>query len=159
MVTSHFDTDRGIGRIVLRPNRPWSWRANLGLVGSLMLVSGSIGLAYAVLGYWVILPVTALELAVLTACLYWCVHRAHRQEVLTFSPDHLTIEKGRDRPTECYRYDRFFTRIHVDEPPHPWYRRRIAVRSRDTQVEIGTFLGQAETDQLVRLLRQMVNRF
>jgi uncharacterized membrane protein len=159
MVTSEFDPDRQIGRIVLRPNRSWSWRANVYLLCSLMLISGVIGLVYALLGYWPILPITALELAVLGGCLYYCVRRTHRQEVLTFSPEHLTIEKGIRAPTESHRYERFWTRIEIDAPAHPWYEPRFAVRSRGAEIEIGAFLGRTDKGLLATELRRMVNQY
>ncbi len=159
MISSTFDEERQIGRIVVRPNRSWSWRANVYLLCSLMLISGIVGIVYAALGFWLILPITAVELIFLLGCLYYCVRRTHRQEVLTFSRDHLMIEKGVREPTESHRYDRFFTRIHIDEPPHPWYQPRIAVRSRGEEVEVGSFLGRQDKDALAGELRRMVSQY
>ncbi|MFM8355457.1 MAG: hypothetical protein ACKOBM_11210, partial [Gammaproteobacteria bacterium] len=41
---------------------------------------------------------------------------------------------------------------------HPWYRKRVALRCRETEVEIGGFLRNEEVDTLVTLLRRMINQ-
>jgi len=156
MIQSEFDAGRQQGRIILRPNRSWTWRANTLFVGSLMVISLTIGIGFTLQGMWVILPFTLLELGILTACLYYCVRRTHRQEVLTFSPDTLVLERGVNRPDSRIEFQRYFTRFFVKGPRHPWYRKRIAVRCRETELEIGSFLASEELDDLVRQLRAMI---
>lgn len=157
MILSEFDSDASIGRIVLRPNRSWTWRANAYLVGTLLAVSGSIGVVFALQGLWLILPVTALELVVLLGCLYYCVRRTHLQEVLTFSPDYLEVERGLKAPETRRRLQRYFTRFFVTAPRHPWYGKRVSVCCRGTEFEIGSFLNDEEKDVLVAALRNMID--
>lgn len=158
MITSEFDEQARIGRIVLRPNRSWTWRANTLFIGTLLVVSLSIGVAFTLRGLWVVLPFTVLELGILSGCLWYCVRRTHRQEVLTFSPEALVLERGILRPEQRIEFQRFFTRFFVKGPRHPWYDKRVAVRCRDQEYEIGTFLGGAELDDLIGQLRAMIRR-
>jgi len=159
MILSELDPDRAEGRIVLRPNRSWSWRANIMLVGTLMAVSGTMATVFAYQGMWLILPFTALELSVLLACLYYCVRRTHTQEVLTFTPEHLVFERGVGRPERRHEFQRFFARFFVRRRPHPWYRKRVALRCRGEELEIGSFLTGDERDDLIGVLQDMVHRF
>ncbi len=158
MIVSEFDPASCEGRILLRPNRSWTWRANIMLVGTLMAVSGTMATVFAYQGMWLILPFTALEMSVLLACLYYCVRRTHQQEVLTFSPEHLVYERGVGKPDRRERFPRFFTRFFVRPPPHPWYRKRIALKCRDRELEIGGFLTSDEKDDLVVELQDMIRR-
>jgi len=158
MITSEFDVDTRAGRIILRPNHSWTWRANAAFVATLMIISLAIAISFTLQGMWVILPFTVLELSVLTACLYYCVRRTHLQEVLTFSPEHLIIERGIRAPSTRLEFERFFARFFVRAPRHPWYRKRVALRCRETEVEIGGFLRNEEVDTLVTLLRRMINQ-
>lgn len=158
MIASEFDPDRAEGRIVLRPNRSWTWRANTLLVGTLMAASGSIATVYAYHGLWLILPFTFIEMSFLLACLYYCVRRTHLQEVLTFSPEHLVFERGVGHPDEQRRFDRFYARFFVRPPRHAWYRKRIALRCRGEEFEIGGFLAADERDDLIDVLRDMIDR-
>ena len=158
MIACEFDPAIATGRIVLRPNRSWSWRANVCLLGTLMAVSGTVGLLLAYRGMWPILPFTALEGIAVLACLYCCVRRTHVQEVLTFSPDLLLYETGVGRPRTRRQFKRYFTRFLVRPPSHPWYRQRIALRCRDQELEIGSFLTGEEKDHLVAALGDMIHR-
>lgn len=158
MVTAEFDPLARAGRIVLRPNRSWTWRANACLAGSLMAVSGTMGVAFALQGMWPILPFTVVEAGVVLACLYWCVRRTHLQEVLTFSADHLLFERGIGRPQARRSFQRYFTRFFVRPSGHPWRSKRIALRCRDQELEIGSFLTGAEKDRLIAELRDMIHR-
>lgn len=158
MITSEFDADTRAGRIILRPNHSWTWRANAAFVATLMVISLAIAISFTLQGMWVILPFTVLELSVLTACLYYCVRRTHLQEVLTFSPELLIIERGIRAPSTRLEFERFFARFFVRAARHPWYRKRVALRCRETEVEIGAFLRDEEVDTLVTLLRRMINQ-
>ena len=158
MIACEFDPAAGGGRIVLQPNRSWTWRANACLVGSLMIVSGAVGLLLAYRGLWPVLPFTAIEGLVLLGCLYYCVRRTHLQEVLTFSPEYLLFERGIGRPHTRRRFQRYFTRFFVRPPSHPWYRQRIALRCRDQELEIGSFLTGEEKAALVSALEDMIQR-
>jgi uncharacterized membrane protein len=158
LISSEFDETASVGRIVLRPNHSWTWRANTYLVGTLTVVSGSVGVVLAFQGLWLVLPFTAIEMGVLLGCLYYCVRRTHLQEVLTFSPDHLEFERGVKEPEIHRCFQRYFTRFFVSEPRHPWYCKRISVCCRDTEFEIGSFLSRDEKDALVAALRSMIRR-
>jgi len=158
VITSEFDEETRCGRIILRPNRSWTWRANTVFVATLMVISLAIGIGFTLRGMWVILPFTLLELAVLTGCLYYCVRRTHQQEVLTFSPDALILERGIHKPDLRLEFQRYFTRFFVKGPRHPWYRKHVALRCRDIELEIGNFLRSEEIDDLVRQLRAMIQR-
>jgi uncharacterized membrane protein len=158
MVTVRFDETLGIGRIVLRPNRSWTWRANTYLLATLMLVSTLIAGGFALRGMWMVLPFSTLEMSVLLACLYYCVRRTHRQEVLTFSAQDLVVEQGHHRPERTVRFERFWTRVFVEHGPHPWYADRIALRSRGREVEIGSFLSAPDKEDLVKEIRRIIRQ-
>jgi len=158
VITSEFDPAEKCGRIVLRPNRSWSWRANIILVGTLMALSGSVATVFAYQGMWLVVPFTFVEMAVLLACLYYVVRRTHLQEVLTFSPDRVIFEQGVRQPQRRYGFERYFARFLVHEPAHPWYRRRVALRCRGRELEIGSFLTSTDRDRLVGALQDMIQR-
>jgi uncharacterized membrane protein len=159
VIAAHFDECDRVGQIILRPNRSWTWRSNTYFLGTLLTVSLIVATTFALRGYWMVLPFSALEMSALTACLYYCVRRTHEQEVLTFSVDELIVEKGHRAPERTYHFSRFFTRFHVEPATHPWYQDRIAVQARDQRIEIGRFLTPEEKARLVSQLRLMVSRF
>jgi uncharacterized membrane protein len=156
VVETEFDRQRCCGRIVLRPNRSWSWQANLYLLGSLALASSVIPILLAMRGYWLVLPFSVVELGAVAAALYVCVRRTHRQEVIHLSPTDVVLEAGHRRCEQRHRFDRFSTRILVEPPRRPWDRSRVAVRCRQHEHEVGSFLTQDERHELVRDMREMI---
>jgi uncharacterized membrane protein len=99
VIAAHFDECDRVGQIILRPNRSWTWRSNTYFLGTLFTVSLIVATSFALRGYWMVLPFSALEMTALLACLYYCVRRTHEQEVLTFSVDELIVEKGIAHPS------------------------------------------------------------
>lgn len=158
MVAANFNEQTLCGQIVLKPNRSWTWRANTYFVASLMVVSLTVATVFTVNGMWVILPFTILELSVLSACLYYCVRRTHTTEVLTLSQSTLVLERGVNRPTQRFDFDRYFSRFLVEAATHPWYKKRINLRCRNQQFEVGSFLSNEEKDDLISQLRTMILR-
>ena len=71
---------------------------------TLLTVSLIMGVFFIYVGAWVILPFSLLELSVLLACMYYCLRRAQRQEVIRVTAEHVTIERGRREPEATKQY-------------------------------------------------------
>jgi uncharacterized membrane protein len=95
---------------------------------------------------------------VLTGALYYCVRRTHTTEVLTLSPSRLTFERGINKPSQRLDVERYFSRFFVEQARHPWYKKRVALRARQQEIEVGSFLSDEEKDLLVAQLRGMISR-
>lgn len=158
MISCQFNPQLHTGTIVLQPNRSWTWRANTHFVITLMILSGAIAITFTLHGFWMVLPFTVLELSALLGCLYYCVRRTHTTEVLTLSERELIYECGIRKPTVRRAFDRYFSRFFVKAPRHPWYSKRIALRCRGEEFEVGRFLSSEEKDELVRELRTLIAR-
>ncbi|MCR9279249.1 MAG: DUF2244 domain-containing protein [Pseudomonadaceae bacterium] len=158
MISSEFDQSQRRGQVILQPNRSWSWRSNVVLLAGLSALSLTIATAFALQGAWLILPMTLLELTVVAGCIWYCVQKAYRQEVLTFSDAELVVETGHREVEKQYHFERFMTRFNITRPAHRGHRKRVMVSSRDMEIEIGEFLAEEEKDELVKTLRAMVQR-
>lgn len=158
MISCRFDDADTSACIVLRPNRSWTWRANVYFISTLMVVSLTMAIAFTVSGFWVILPFTVLEISVLAACLYYCVRRTHVIEVLRLNREALIFERGIRGPDLHLELERYFTRFFVRPARHPWYRKRIELKCRDRALEVGQFLSDDEKDELIRYLRSIISR-
>lgn len=158
MINSEFDRTARWGQVVLRPNQSWSWRSNVILLVGLTALSLTIATAFALQGAWLILPITLLELSLVAACIWYCVQQAYRQEVLTFSDTELVLETGHRDIEKKYQFERFVTRFNITKPAYRGHRKKVSVRSRELEIEIGEFLAEEEKDELVSTLRAMVQR-
>ena len=156
MIHNHQDSDGDQFMIVLRPNQSWTWRANLYLIASLLVISLTVGIVFFLQEYWLILPFTLLEMALVTACLYYCVRRTHLQEVLTLTRDTVTLQRGVNKPQQQQQFHRYFTRFFVHPPRFRGHAQVIALRCQGKEQEIGSFLPEHEKQELVRTLRQVI---
>ena len=73
--TAEHSPDSTVGQIVLQPNHSLSWKALKYFLAFMMVLSFSIAIAFLYFGYWLVLPFTGLEMAVLSYCLWLCLRR------------------------------------------------------------------------------------
>ena len=147
-----------VGTITMQPNHSLSWKALRYFLIFMMSVSFTIAFAFTAMGYWVVLPFTALEMAVLSYCLWLCLRRSSIQEVLSLTPETITLEVGIKRPQKTYQWQRFFTKIQVQPALHPWYRKKVSLVHKGTELEIGRFLNVDEQKDLLAFLRTLIHR-
>lgn len=145
-----------IGQIVIRPNNSMGWQTTRYFIATLMVISFTMAIAFTLQGYWMILPFTIVEMGVLLGCFYYLIRRNQTQEVVSFAADQVVMEIGRDTPEVRYEWQRFFTKVLIQPPPHPWYPSKVALRYRDKEYEIGKFLNPADKQTLITELRNMV---
>ena len=156
MVEADINDESHTGRIILTPNASWSWRANLYLLYTLMGISMTIGIGFMLLGAWVILPYSLLEMSVLSACIYYCARQCNRQEVITVSEHEVRIQRGIRTPVESWNYHRLWTKFMVRSPRHPWDPAIVSIRSHGMELEIGSFLSRHDKSNLIEQLRRVV---
>lgn len=136
-------------RLVLRPNRSFSWRDNQCLFVAVALWLGSFGIAFAAVGAWVILPFVGLELLALAAALYYVSWKLSHCEVLQISSDEVYIAKGITRPKASWTLPRSEVVVQIAAASHPWGTPTIQFISKcPNAVRVGEFLNQQDCKQL-----------
>lgn len=156
MVEATIDDSSHTGRIILKPNASWSWRANLYLLYTLMAISLTIGFGFLLMGAWLILPYSILEMTVLALCIYYCVLKCNRQEVITISEYEVEIQRGIYRPMESWNFHRVWSQFLVKAPRHRWDPAVVSIRSHGKELEIGSFLSRRDKSRLIEQLRRVV---
>lgn len=156
MIQTFIDERSRTGRIVLRPNASWSWRANLWFLYGLAGLSCVIAFACLLDGAWLILPYLALEMIAVTVCVYQCVRQCYRQEVITVSELEVCVDTGFRRPIKHWQYHRLWAQYLVKKPSHPWRRTVVAIRSHGNELEIGSFLNDPDKSTLIAQLKRVV---
>lgn len=156
MVLTDIDDKTGTGIIVLRPNHSWSWRANLWFLAILLGVSLLIATAFLLVGAWVVLPFTLLEMTGLAICIHYCFRQCSLQEVITVSDNEVKIERGIRAPSEQETFQRMWSKFFVRSPKHPWDPMTLSVSSRGMETEIGAFLNRRDKSDLLEQLRRLL---
>lgn len=141
-------------QIVLTPNRSMSWRGNQYFILSLLLLSGAIGVGFALIGAWVVLPFAGLEMLVLSGALYYVSWKLNYRQVIRFDDNELTIEKGYYSPRKTWRLTREDTALNIEPQQHPWEAPTVSLQHKQELIVIGEFLSQADNKELLNTLRE-----
>lgn len=141
--------------LILKPNCSASWRFNKQLIVAIGLLSAVIAGGFAAIGAWLILPFAGLEIAALSAALYWVNWHLHYRQVLWFEEDKLVIEEGYYKPRQSYRWAVAASFICVTEQAANRQALAIYLASGSERVRLGEFLTDDDQRKLLTLLRQL----
>ena len=156
MVETQINQHDNRGHIVLSPNLSVCWRDNVLFLYVVCGLALCIGISFALLGMWMVLPFTGLEVIALVTVVYYVAHKCHRIEVIHVDGDYVRVEQGYTQPQSSWSSEIFWTRLIVLPQERPWHSLRIFLRGRDNQIEIGTFLNDDDKRLLIKQLRQFV---
>ena len=117
-----------------------------------------IGIAFALHGYWTVLPFAGFEVIVLGIAFYLCLLRSQIREVVTVNAETVTVEKGRRQPRERWECPRAWARVALEHSSIAWYPMRLTIAFQGRQVEIGRFLSDEERSVLADELQQMIGK-
>ena len=135
------------------PRRNWRW-----LLLILVVLSLGIAVRFAVLGFWMILPFTVIELAILILLMELVRRRGSYTETVRIGDEQVEIlhqEQGNDRD---WSFPLYWTRVDLRRPRHRWYPHRLLVGSAGTWIEIGSCLTDDERASLGADLRRELRR-
>ena len=117
-----------------------------------------IGIAFALHGYWTVLPFAGFEVIVLGIALYLCLLRSQIREVVTVNAETVVVEKGRRQPRERWECPRAWARVALEHSSIAWYPMRLTIAFQGRRVEIGQFLSDEERSVLADELQQMIGK-
>jgi len=143
---------------VIRPNQSLSWRGAVRIYTVIALCCLGIGVAFALHGYWPVLPFAGFEVIVLGIAFYLCLLRSQIREVISVNADVVTVEKGRHRAQEHWECPRAWARVALEHSPIAWYPMRLTIAFQGRKVEIGRFLNDEERSVLAEELQQMISK-
>jgi uncharacterized membrane protein len=143
---------------VIRPNQSLSWRTAIQVYAAIAIVCLGIGIAFALHGFWTVLPFAGLEILVLGAAFYLCLTRSQIREVVSVNASVVTVEKGRQTPEERWECPRVWAQIRLEPPQFAWYPSRLAIAFQGRQVQLGAFLNEEERRALAAELQQVIHR-
>lgn len=156
VVEISIDANKHTGHIVLKPNQSANWQTVLLLVSAVSVVIFIIALYMASIGAWVVLPFSGAEILVIVLVNYHFLSRNARQEVIDFSEDTVTIERGINKPSQTVSMQRHWTKIKTIAPSHPWYPKKIALCSQNELVIVGNFLNEEDRELLIDFLKDIL---
>jgi uncharacterized membrane protein len=146
------EQDSGGCRFTIRPNCALSWRATKYLVLFFACCFGAIGIYFASLGAWLVLPFAGLELFVLAGGFYFSSLAGHTREVIEIEGPVARVLRGGRRPEQVAVFPANWTQVVLHRDPRGWYPSRLLLRCHGRGLEIGTKIVEAEKEELAAVL-------
>lgn len=143
----------------IRPNagfrRPaWPW-----LMAGLVVVGLGIALRLAMLGFWLILPFTILELGLVYYLVTLVRRRGGYLEKICIDGERLSIYHLEPGKNQDWCFPLHWVRVDLREPNHHWYPHRLLLGSSGQWVEVGSCLTDEERESLASAVKSEINRF
>jgi uncharacterized membrane protein len=125
--------------------------AVLGLLGMIML---SIGVGYARLGFWPILPLAGLEFAALAFALHVTARRADYGERIALGTGQLTLTRRSRQGEKAIVLPAPWTRVELEPGIAVGHPSKLFLLSGRQKELVGGFLVESERQQLASLVKQ-----
>jgi len=142
--------------VVSRQHDSLGGRGRWSLFASLCFVSLGLGLLFATLGAWLVLPYSALEMAVLFLAWRWIERHAGDWERVSVCGDRVIVERERAGARMRQEFNRYWARVEVEEGGlnrQPQLKLRFAGR----EVPFGDQLPAAERHSVARDLHRALS--
>ena len=144
---------------VIRPNavfntRLWPW-----VFGLLALICLTIGLRFAYMGYWMILPFAVIDVVAVGLILTLLMRRHAYVEKIRIGADHLVIRHVQRKNRCRWQFPLHWVQVRLASPTHEWYAHRLLLGSKGEWVEIGQCLTDSERKSLAGALKEEIRRY
>ena len=139
--------------VTTRRNDSLGPRGRLRVFAALAALSLGLGVAFAVLGAWLILPYSAIEIAALFAAFCWIARHADDAEHLTIDADRVVVERTCAGVTTRTELNRHWTRLEGDHGAGA-AATSLALCASGKRVPIGVDLSASERARMAAALRR-----
>ncbi len=140
---------------VLTPNRSLSRRGFWLLMTVLVVVLGSLGLAFATLGAWPVAGFCGLEVFLVWGAFHLNYRSGRTVESVRLDDDALTVTRAvPHRPVKSWQFQPHWVRVNMDDPPD--HDSMLRLSSHGRTVTIGSFLTADERLEVAQALRQAI---
>ena len=147
----------GRGYVVM-PNQALPWRQLLRWYLLISMISLGVGVYFFSRGMTLVLPFSGLEVLALGFALYVSAWKSNERQVIRIGNDKVEIETGFLAPQRSQNFQRGWTQVILQPPPHPWYPSRLVIGSHGSHVEIGAFLNEQERQGLAIELKRALSQ-
>jgi len=132
-----------------------------GLVNLLLaLTAVTLGLAglLAWQGFWPVLLIAVIQLALVIWILVRTWERAWVSEVIVAGPEWIEVTKQRHKRKSQSRLEAAWAAVELEQPEVAWYGPKVILRSRGRSIELGQFLTIEEKKQLADHVRRAIRK-
>ena len=156
MVLTWQNSDRTKASILARGNFSLDAGGLVSLLLALAVVSLCLAVLLALQGYWPVLLIAVVQLALVAWILVRAWQRAWVSDVIDICADRITVTQQRHKRKRQIELDTAWAVIELKQPEIAWYRPRVQLRSGSQVLELGSFLTSEEKRQLAQYLKNAI---
>lgn len=142
--------------ITIVPNRALSASQALGCFAVLAASCLGVGVYFALLGFWPVLPFAGLEVALLAYALRANWLAGDDREEIAIDDQRVVIDQRRRGEVSEFRFPRPWVQIALRSSASRHFPSRLMFVHRGDQVEVGRCLTEPERQSLARRLRSIL---
>jgi uncharacterized membrane protein len=140
--------------LVARRNNSLSAAGRRLVLGSLVLISLVISLAFAFYGAWLILPFAGAEMFVVYFAFRYMARHAGDFESISIDGERVLIERWETGKVSRYEFNRYWAQVVLQRAA----RDTLALRSHGRQVEFGRYLTDEQRLEAARAIREKLTQ-
>ena len=158
MVVTWQNSDSTRASIQARGNFSLDAGGLVNLLLALAFVSLCLAGLLALKGYWPVLLIAVIQLALVTWALVQAWEKAWVSEVIEICESSISVTHQRHKRKRHYELETAWAVVELKQPEFAWYSPRVVLRSRGQKVELGSFLTSEEKHQLARYIQSAIEK-
>ena len=145
-------------QFVIRPNGAvnnhlWPWFFLLLAVTCL-----NIGLRFAFMGYWMILPFAVVDVVAVGLILYMLALKSAYVEKIIVDRNFVVIRHIQKKNRQSWKLPLYWTQVKLEKPVHHWYAPRLLMGCKGQWIEIGQCLTESERKSLACAIQEQITQ-
>ncbi len=140
--------------IVLSPNKSMTWETNRWILLGLFIVNMTIGIGFAMMGGWLILPFAGLEVMLVGFAMYYVCWKLNFKHIITIESQSFVLQKGVYFPKQEWQWQTSAVQVLKRPSPYRMSAPTVFLKHLNERVEIGEFLNRDEKKELLEWFTQ-----
>lgn len=136
--------DNNVYLLVLSPNKSMEWETNKKILIAMFAVSMVIGLSFAYIGAWLILPFAGLEISLVGFGMYYVCWKLNFKQTIQIHNESLRIQKGVYFPKQEWHWQKASTQVLRRDSQYRMSAPDLYLKHLNERVEMGEFLNRKE---------------
>ena len=156
MVISEIDAYNSF-RVTFKPNSALSAASKQKIVVLLTVIPCLIGLGFALVGAWLILPFVGLEIVALAYAFYYINSHESDYESITIEGDSLVVQRSVGQQLSQQIINPYWVKVVKHELPNGEL--HLYLQSHGKEIEVGSYLTRKQRELLAKQLQQRTGMF
>jgi uncharacterized membrane protein len=145
--------ERGVS-IVLKPNQSMSWETNRLILLGMFIVNMTIGIGFALMGGWLILPFAGIEIFLVGCGMYYVCWKLNFKQMITVESESFVFQKGVYFPKQEWHWQTSSVQLLKRPSQYRMSAPTLFLKHLSERVEVADFLNREEKKELVTWFEQ-----